>query len=268
MKIIKGIFFVIGFIFVSAFYEFLLKGFKTEFHVYLERSIYGAIIGGIIYVIIALINFLLRRKYRKLLNILYKYSDCFTFAIGGYPSNFNYKLVDEEIRKAFDTYMVSHLEANDDIEKEYIKYKKTVIKADKENKTLITKTINNLKQINEDLIFKQITWKYANIQYGYSPDEEGGKALVFGYNITEKTKKYLDKVTDIWKWKNKRPDNLVFYKEGKCIFISCVQEKIIYVTNEELYNEIKDLYPEVILTSNEEFHNLKYPYELNNQKDV
>jgi hypothetical protein len=78
----------------------------------------------------------------------------------------------------------------------------------------------------------------------------------------------LFSVKEVFEWKGNKPSNVTFYKEGKCIFQAVSHDKIIYVSNKMILNELSNLNYIYYYEENEAFKNINYPYEGNNDKYI
>lgn len=89
-----------------------------------------------------------------------------------------------------------------------------------------------------ELLSKHIKYKYCSNEYpGYETET---KSTIYVFEVCEEVIKYLKEVKCLYDWRGDRPDDLCFFKNGKCVFssISHEEEYSIYCNS---LNDIKKL---------------------------
>jgi hypothetical protein len=193
-------------------------------------------------------------KYRKLISLLINYSDCVTFQIEAYEFIFT-SITEDYAHNLFD--IVTNFSI-DKTQSAYISFKKRLIKNQKRTKTSIKNALKSLKTIEDELLFRILSKEYGVFNYN-----QDSRNLIIGYKLTERVHKYLNHVKGLDSWKNSKPSDISFYNMGKCIFQYSSSDKLIYISNKELFENIKALNFECELRIESDFHSFQYPYQLN-----
>lgn len=202
------------------------------------------------------------KKYFKLLNILINVSDCVAFEVETYE-NLNHKISEEEIIALFNKYIKNFLPNFKSEKKEYIKYKKRIIKNDEINKKQIILCLNSFADIKKEIIFK-----YLSFEFGAKTYSQKSKNLILGFKLSDNVKKYLHSVNDVFCWKGKKFSNITFFSKGKCIFQANSHDKIIFVSDKKVFQELQRLKYLCYYKTGENFKNINYPYCLNDDKKI
>lgn len=202
------------------------------------------------------------RNYYKLLNLLTSVSDCVAFEIETYE-NFYSKISEDEIIDLFNKYIKNNLPDLINEKKEYVKYKKRVIKNEQNIRKQIKMCLNSLVNVKGDIIFK-----YLSFEFGAKTYLQESRNLILGFKISDNVKRYLKSVNDVFEWQGKKLSNMTFFCKGKCIFQANSHEKIIYVSDRNLLEELQKQKYLCYYKTSENFKNIKYPYDINDNKEI
>lgn len=202
------------------------------------------------------------KNYFKLLDLLFSVSDCVAFEVEAYE-NIYFKISEGEIINLFNKYIKNYLTNLKNEEKEFIKYKKRVIKNEENNKKQIISCLNSFANIKKDIIFK-----YLSFEFGANMYSQESKNLILGFNISDNVKKYLYSAKDVFDWKGKRLSNITFFSKGRCIFQAISQSNTIFVSDKKVLQELRKLKYPCYYKSSNEFYNINYPYEINDDNKI
>ena len=184
------------------------------------------------------------KNYFKLLDLLFSVSDCVAFEVEAYE-NIYFKISEGEIINLFNKYIKNYLTNLKNEEKEFIKYKKRIIKNEENNKKQIISCLNSFANIKKDIIFK-----YLSFEFGANMYSQESRNLILGFNISANVKKYLYSAKDVFDWKGKRQSNTIF------------------VSDKKVLQELRKLKYPCYYKSSNEFYNINYPYEINDDNKI
>lgn len=202
------------------------------------------------------------KNYYKLLNLLFSISDCVAFEVETYE-NLYYKISEEEIIELFNKYIKNSLPTFKNEKKEFTKYKKRIIKNEKNNKKQILMCLNSFNDIKNEILFK-----YLSFEFGANKYSQKSRNLVLGFKISNIVKNYLYSVNDVFEWKGKKPSNITFFSKGKCIFQANSHENIIFVSDKKVLQELQKLKYLCYYKTNDEFYNIEFPYDINDNNKI
>lgn len=202
------------------------------------------------------------KKYFKLLDLLINVSDCVAFEVEAYE-NLNFKITEEEIISLFNKYVKNTSTNFQNEEKEYIKYKKRIMKNEENNKKQILTCLNSFSDIKNDVIFK-----YLSFEFGANMYPQESRNLIVGFKISDIVNKYLHSVKDVFDWKNEKLSNITFFSKGKCIFQANSHDNIIFISDKNILQELEKLNYLCYYKSSDEFYNISYPYDSNDNKKI
>lgn len=202
------------------------------------------------------------KNYFKLLDLLFSVSDCVAFEVEAYE-NVYFKITEEEVINLFNKYIKNFLPNLKNEEKEYIKYKKRIIKNEENNKKQIIMCLNSFADIKNEIIFK-----YLSFEFGANMYSQESRNLILGFKISDNVKKYLHSVKDVFDWKGKKLSNITFFSKGKCIFQANSHDNIIFVSDEKVLQELQKLKYLCYYKSSNEFYNINYPYDINDDNKI
>lgn len=152
------------------------------------------------------------RNYYKLLNLLTSVSDCVAFEIETYE-NFYSKISEDEIIDLFNKYIKNNLPDLINEKKEYVKYKKRVIKNEQNIRKQIKMCLNSLVNVKGDIIFK-----YLSFEFGAKTYLQESRNLILGFKISDNVKRYLKSVNDVFEWQGKKLSNMTFFVKVNVFF--------------------------------------------------
>ena len=202
------------------------------------------------------------KKYFKLLDLLIDTSDCVAFEVEAYE-NLNFKITEEEIIDLFNKYIKNFSHNFKNEEKEYIKYKKRIMKNEENNKKQILMCLNSFSDIKNEVIFKYLSFKFGANMYS-----QESRNLILGFKISDIVKKYLHSVKNVFDWKGEKLSNITFFSKGKCLFQANSHDNIIFVSDKNILQELEKLNYLCYYKSSDEFYNISYPYDSNDNKKI
>lgn len=202
------------------------------------------------------------KKYFELLDLLINVSDCVAFEVEAYE-NLNFKITEEEIIDLFNKYVKNSSTNFKNEEKEYIKYKKRIMRNEENNKKQILMCLNSFSNIKKEVIFK-----YLSFEFGANMYSQESRNLILGFKISDNVKKYLHSVKDVFAWKDEKLSNITFFSKGKCIFQANSRDNIIFVSDKNILQELEKLNYLCYYKSSNEFYNISFPYDINDNKEI
>lgn len=202
------------------------------------------------------------KKYHKLLDLLVSLSDCVAFEIETYE-NLYAQTSEEEIAELFHSYIKSNLQVTENESVEYIKFKRRIIENEKMNKEQMFKALHSFDEIKNDILYKYLSLEFGVIKYF-----QVSKNLVIGFKISDDVTKYLHSVKEVFDWEGIKPSNITFYNKGKCIFQAISHDRVIFISDKKILEEVVKLNYPCYYKDEKEFYHIKYPYEQNNDKYI
>ena len=107
-----------------------------------------------------------------------------------------------------------------------------------------------------------------SFEFGANMYSQESKNLILGFNISDNVKKYLYSAKDVFDWKGKRLSNITFFSKGRCIFQAISQSNTIFVSDKKVLQELRKLKYPCYYKSSNEFYNINYPYEINDDNKI
>lgn len=202
------------------------------------------------------------KNYFKLLDLLFSVSDCVAFEVEAYE-NIYIKISEGEIINLFNKYIKNFLTNLKNEEKEYNKYKKRIIKNEENNKKQIIRCLKSFAGIKNEIIFKYLSYEFGTNMYS-----QESKNLILGFNISDNVRKYLYTAKDVFDWKGEKLSNITFFSKGRCIFQAISQSNTIFVSDKKVLQELQRLKYLCYYKASNEFYNINYPYELNDDNTI